>query len=162
MSNDLRDKGIQIANDAVQHDNAQRYDEAIKGYIKAAEYLLTATKYEKNPVTLKTIRDKCVEYTVRAELLQKSLVANQTVANGLALLAAQAPLEPGQLLEDVPPRPEGRQQLEVHRTSEALGSNASAATRTRESNNDSSAMPTRIMAEDVPLFKKVESVSRPI
>ena len=73
MSNDLRDKGIQIANDAVQHDNAQRYEEAIKGYIKAAEYLLTATKYEKNPVTLKTIRDKCIEYTERAEFLKKSL-----------------------------------------------------------------------------------------
>ena len=58
MSNDLRDKGIQIANQAVEADNAQRYEEAIKGYIKAAEYLLTATKYEKNPVTLKTIRDK--------------------------------------------------------------------------------------------------------
>ena len=101
MANELRDKGIAIANEAVQHDNAQRYDEAIKGYIKAAEYLLTATKYEKNPVTLKTIRDKCVEYTVRAELLNKSLVVKQTVANGLALLAAQAPLEPGQLLEDV-------------------------------------------------------------
>ena len=39
---------------------------------------------------------------------------------------------------------------------EALGSNASAATRTKESNNDSSAMPTRIMAEDVPLIRKVE------
>ena len=55
MANELRDKGIAIANEAVQHDNAQRYDEAIKGYIKAAEYLLMATKYEKNPVTLKTI-----------------------------------------------------------------------------------------------------------
>ena len=73
MSNDLRDKGIQIANDAVQHDNAQRYEEAIKGYIKAAEYLLTATKYEKNPVTLKTIRVMCIEYTERAEFLKKSL-----------------------------------------------------------------------------------------
>ena len=73
MANELRDKGIAIANEAVQHDNAQRYDEAIKGYIKAAEYLLTATKYEKNPVTLKTIRDKCIEYTERAEFLKKSL-----------------------------------------------------------------------------------------
>ena len=73
MSNDLRDKGIQIANQAVEADNAQRYEEAIKGYIKAAEYLLTATKYEKNPVTLKTIRDKCIEYTTRAEFLKKGV-----------------------------------------------------------------------------------------
>ena len=74
MANELRDKGIAIANEAVQHDNAQRYDEAIKGYVKAAEYLLTATKYEKNPVTLKVIRDKCTEYTERAEFLKKYLV----------------------------------------------------------------------------------------
>ena len=71
MANELRDKGITIANAAVEADNAQRYDEAIKGYVKAAEYLLTATKYEKNPVTLATIRSKCLEYTSRAETLKK-------------------------------------------------------------------------------------------
>ena len=73
MANDLRDKGIQSAEQAVEADTAQRYEEAIKGYIKAAEYLLTATKYEKNPVTLKTIRDKCIEYTTRAEFLKKGV-----------------------------------------------------------------------------------------
>ena len=73
MANELRDKGIQIANEAVQADHAQRYEEAIKGYVKAAEYLLTATKYEKNPVTLKTLREKCLEYTSRAEALKKGL-----------------------------------------------------------------------------------------
>jgi len=71
MSNELRDKGIQIANDAVAADNAGKYDEAINMYCKAAEYLLTALKYEKNPVTLKTIREKCAEYTSRAEALKK-------------------------------------------------------------------------------------------
>ena len=40
---------------------------AISKYCKAAEYLLTALKYEKNPITLKTIREKCAEYTARAE-----------------------------------------------------------------------------------------------
>ena len=73
MANELRDKGIQIANEAVQADTAQRYEEAIKGYVKAAEYLLTATKYEKNPITLKTLRDKCLEYTSRAEFLKKGI-----------------------------------------------------------------------------------------
>ena len=73
MANDLRDKGIQSAEQAVEADTAQRYEEAIKGYIKAAEYLLTATKYEKNPVTLTTLRTKCVEYTTRAEFLRKGV-----------------------------------------------------------------------------------------
>jgi len=73
MANELRDKGIEIANDAVSADNAGNYDDAINKYCKAAEYLLTATKYEKNPVTLKTIREKCLEYTQRAETLKEGL-----------------------------------------------------------------------------------------
>ena len=52
---------------------AGNYEEAINKYCKAAEYLLTALKYEKNPVTLKTIREKCQEYTSRAETLKKGL-----------------------------------------------------------------------------------------
>jgi len=73
MANELRDKGIEIANEAVQADNAGRHAEAVNKYIKAAEYLFTATKYEKNPVTLKTIREKCLEYTARAEHLKESM-----------------------------------------------------------------------------------------
>jgi hypothetical protein len=52
---------------------AGNYQEAINNYCKAAEYLLTAIKYEKNPVTLKTIREKCAEYATRAETLKKGL-----------------------------------------------------------------------------------------
>ena len=52
---------------------AGQYKDAIEKYCKAAEYLLTALKYEKNPVTLKTIREKCAEYTTRAEALKKGL-----------------------------------------------------------------------------------------
>jgi len=70
---ELRDKGIEIANDAVAADTAGKYEEAISKYVKAAEYLFTATKYEKNPVTLKTLREKCLEYTSRAETLKKGL-----------------------------------------------------------------------------------------
>ena len=36
MSNDLRDKGIEIANEAVQADNAGQYESAIQKYCKAA------------------------------------------------------------------------------------------------------------------------------
>ena len=39
-------------------------------YAKAAEYLLGAIKFEKNPVTLKTLREKALEYTTRAEALK--------------------------------------------------------------------------------------------
>lgn len=70
---ELRDKGIEIANEAVQADNAGNYEDAVNKYCKATEYLLMALKYEKNPVTLKTIRAKCDEYTSRAETLKKGI-----------------------------------------------------------------------------------------
>ena len=80
MANDLRDKGIEIANDAVAADQAGQYEDAISKYCKAAEYLLTALKYEKNPITLKTIREKCAEYTARAETLKKGIDAAKNPA----------------------------------------------------------------------------------
>jgi len=75
MANDLRAKGIEIANEAVACDHAGNYEDAISKYIKAAEYLLTATNQvrEANPVTLKTLREKCMEYTQRAENLKEGL-----------------------------------------------------------------------------------------
>jgi len=77
MANELRDKGIEIANQAVQADNAGQFQDAINKYCKAAEYLLTALKYEKNPVTLKTIREKCAEYTSRAEALKEGMAGGK-------------------------------------------------------------------------------------
>ena len=50
---------------------AANYPDAIVKYAKAAEYLLGAIKFEKNPVTLKTLREKALEYTSRAETLKK-------------------------------------------------------------------------------------------
>ncbi|KOO25787.1 vacuolar sorting protein 4b [Chrysochromulina tobinii] len=58
MANEMRDKGIAIAKQAVDADNAGNYKDAIEKYGKATEYLITALKSEKNPVTQKTIRDK--------------------------------------------------------------------------------------------------------
>jgi hypothetical protein len=71
MANEMRDKGIAIANQAVDADNAGNYKDAIDKYGKATEYLITALKYEKNPVTQKTIRDKCNEYLSRMDQLKK-------------------------------------------------------------------------------------------
>jgi len=77
MANELRDKGIEIANDAVAADQNGNYEDAMNKYCKAAEYLITALKYEKNPITQKTIREKCMEYTARAETLKKGIDANK-------------------------------------------------------------------------------------
>jgi len=83
MANELRDKGIAIANDAVASDNAGKHQDAVDKYCNAAEYLSTALKYEKNPVTKKTIQGKIVEYIERAEVLKKALSGQQgTPARG--------------------------------------------------------------------------------
>ena len=70
-TSEMRDKGIAIANQAVDADNAGNYKDAIEKYGKATEYLITALKSEKNPVTQKTIRDKCNEYLSRMDQLKK-------------------------------------------------------------------------------------------
>merc|ERR1712137_165104 len=75
MASDLRDKGIEIAWKAVHADEAGNFDKAISKYIKATEYLMKAAKYEKNPVTLRTLREKCNEYTSRAETLKDGLLS---------------------------------------------------------------------------------------
>jgi len=93
MANELRDKGIEIANQAVQADNAGQFQDAINKYCKAAEYLLTALKYEKNPVTLKTIREKCAEYTSRAEALKEGLVGMDSVKVNMRKLCKQLSLD---------------------------------------------------------------------
>jgi len=36
---------------------------------------MKAAKYEKNPVTLRTLREKCNEYTSRAETLKDGLLS---------------------------------------------------------------------------------------
>jgi len=82
MSSDLRDRGIAIANEAVTADNAGNYEEAVGKYCKAAEYLLGAIKFEKNPVTLKTLREKAIEYTTRAETLKKGTAAKPKASKG--------------------------------------------------------------------------------
>jgi len=73
MAADLRDRGIDIANEAVAADNAGNYEDAINKYIKAVGFLQTAVKYEKNQITINTIRDKCKEYVQRAETLKDGL-----------------------------------------------------------------------------------------
>jgi len=61
---------------------AGNYKDAIDKYGKATEYLITALKYEKNPVTQKTIRDKCNEYLSRMDALKKGTEQKGATASG--------------------------------------------------------------------------------
>ncbi len=82
MANEMRDKGIAIANQAVDADNSGNYKDAIEKYGKATEYLITALKYEKNPITQKTIREKCNEYLSRMDALKKGQEPKAAAAAG--------------------------------------------------------------------------------
>ena len=108
---ELRDKGIEIANDAVAADTAGHYEEAISKYIKASEYLLTATKYEKNPVTLKTLRGKCLEYTSRAEMLKKGLDDAKGGGGKKAAAGGGSKEEEEEEDDDIEPEPLTEEQL---------------------------------------------------
>jgi stage V sporulation protein K len=63
-------KAIEIANEAVAADNAGMYEDAVRLYSKAAEYLLLYVKHAKDSSFRSTVREKCDEYIGRAELLK--------------------------------------------------------------------------------------------
>eukprot|EP00310_Coccolithus_braarudii_P023997 CAMPEP_0183357952 /NCGR_PEP_ID=MMETSP0164_2-20130417/47803_1 /TAXON_ID=221442 /ORGANISM="Coccolithus pelagicus ssp braarudi, Strain PLY182g" /LENGTH=589 /DNA_ID=CAMNT_0025531715 /DNA_START=12 /DNA_END=1781 /DNA_ORIENTATION=+ len=118
MANDLRDKGIEIANEAVMADNGGRYEEAVSKYVKAAEYLLMATKYEKNPVTLKTIKEKCHEYASRAEVLKEGLSGGG--GKGKKAVAAGGGKEEEEEEEDDDPEPEPLTEEQLQKAEEEM------------------------------------------
>ena len=73
MSTNFLDKGVELAKQATQLDEANKYQEAYQAYSNSLDYLMLAIKYEKNPKMKETIRIKFQEYLNRAEQLKKHL-----------------------------------------------------------------------------------------
>eukprot|EP00316_Scyphosphaera_apsteinii_P023030 CAMPEP_0119344702 /NCGR_PEP_ID=MMETSP1333-20130426/107101_1 /TAXON_ID=418940 /ORGANISM="Scyphosphaera apsteinii, Strain RCC1455" /LENGTH=586 /DNA_ID=CAMNT_0007357143 /DNA_START=16 /DNA_END=1776 /DNA_ORIENTATION=+ len=119
MANDLRTKGIEIANEAVAADKAENYVDAINKYCKAAEYLLMATKYEKNPAMLKTIREKCLEYTQRAEALKEGVHGGGS-ARGKKKAAGGGGHEEEEEEDDDDPEPEPLTEEQLHKAEQEM------------------------------------------
>jgi len=82
-ANEIRDKGIEIANKAVSYDQEGQYEQAIQTYMQAVEHLMTAAKYEKNPITKKSMQEKCNEYVSRAESLKTQLAEKNNPKKGV-------------------------------------------------------------------------------
>jgi vacuolar protein-sorting-associated protein 4 len=67
---------------AVDFDNAQNWDEAIKHYAIAAQYFLLVVKYNKNPAMVSNLKTSAVQYCKRAEELKKQLNSKDQAGDG--------------------------------------------------------------------------------
>ncbi|KAI9031219.1 P-loop containing nucleoside triphosphate hydrolase protein [Hyaloraphidium curvatum] len=71
MSNNFRDKAIDIVRRATEEDTRGNYEEAYKLYKNALEYFMADVKYEKNERVKEQLKKKIVEYLNRAEKLKE-------------------------------------------------------------------------------------------
>eukprot|EP01059_Diplonema_ambulator_P010538 TRINITY_DN20567_c0_g1_i1.p1 TRINITY_DN20567_c0_g1~~TRINITY_DN20567_c0_g1_i1.p1 ORF type:complete len:594 (+),score=208.60 TRINITY_DN20567_c0_g1_i1:31-1782(+) len=69
----VRDAAITYANEAVELDRNERWEEALTAYIKACEYFSVAIKHEKNDRLREHMVQKTVGYMSRAEEIKNSI-----------------------------------------------------------------------------------------
>lgn len=90
----FKDKGIDLAKQAVQEDEAGNYEKAMQSYLGCLEYFKTYLKYEKNPKARDAITGKFKEYLTRAEYL-KGVVGQDSAGPDAGATAAQKVRKPG-------------------------------------------------------------------
>lgn len=73
----LRKDAVEAATKAVELDNNEKFEEASKFYIKAADKLSYLSKIDENPNNKETYKKKAMEYVDRATTLKKSLAENE-------------------------------------------------------------------------------------
>lgn len=66
-------KAVDIVKQAVIHDNAEEYEQALALYKRALNYFMTGLKYERNDRTKGMIREKMTEYMNRAEQIKNHI-----------------------------------------------------------------------------------------
>ncbi|KNC82594.1 vacuolar protein sorting-associated protein 4B, partial [Sphaeroforma arctica JP610] len=64
-------KAIETVTQATEQDRLENYEEAYRLYNSALEYFMLAIKYDKNPRSVESLRQKCSEYMNRAETLKE-------------------------------------------------------------------------------------------
>jgi vacuolar protein-sorting-associated protein 4 len=87
MSNDrgFIDKGVEHANKAIKADRAacasdgdtELYNVALAEYLRAIEYYKQAINFGRNPRTQEVLKEKCMEYLNRGEVMKAWLKANE-------------------------------------------------------------------------------------
>jgi tetratricopeptide (TPR) repeat protein len=82
----IRKEAVDAATKAVEYDDQEKFEEACKLYIKAAEKLTYLSKIDENQYNKETYRKKAMEYLQRASKLKESINAEeekkQPVASG--------------------------------------------------------------------------------
>jgi tetratricopeptide (TPR) repeat protein len=82
----IRKEAVESATKAVDLDDKEKFEEAVKYYIKAAEKLNYLSKIDENQYNKETYKKKAMEYVQRATKLKESLKSNeeskQPVASG--------------------------------------------------------------------------------
>ena len=81
----IRKDAVEAATKAVEYDDAEKFEEACKMYIKAAEKLTYLSKVDENNYNKDTYRKKAMEYLQRATKLKESINEEdkkQPVASG--------------------------------------------------------------------------------
>lgn len=79
------DKGVQHANQAIRADraacaskgDAELYNTALSEYLRAIEYYKQEIQFGKNPRTQEVLKEKCMEYLQRGEVMKTWLKANE-------------------------------------------------------------------------------------
>ena len=70
-------KAIEYVTIAIEADNAEDYEKALKYYDCSFEYFMTGLKHEKNPIAKETIQKRVSGYMTRAEALKKVISEQQ-------------------------------------------------------------------------------------
>ena len=72
----IRNEAVNLAKQAVEHDDKENIEEACKYYIKAADKLKYLSQVDENNYNKETYRKKAIEYCERAKKL-KDAIANK-------------------------------------------------------------------------------------
>jgi hypothetical protein len=82
----IRKEAVECATKAVELDDQEKFEEAVKMYTKAAEKLTFLSKHDENQYNKETYRKKAFEYIQRAtklkEMVQATEESKQPVASG--------------------------------------------------------------------------------
>lgn len=73
MSSSFLPKAIELVTKAIEEDRAGNLESAWKLYMESFEAFVMAEKYEKNPKSKETIKQKCTEYMKRAEQIKAAM-----------------------------------------------------------------------------------------
>jgi hypothetical protein len=74
---EIRTEAVNLAKQAVEMDDNEKYEDACKLYIKAADKLKYLSQIDENAYNKDTYRKKAIEYCERAKILKDSVMSSK-------------------------------------------------------------------------------------